>query len=408
MAKRVVITGIGILTALGRGIAKTEYALKAGKSEISKITSFATDGYNCDVGGEVRGDLIDRDFSKNKGHTLDRASYLVLTACKDALSSASLDATGGEAQDISMFLGTTLGGMLSGQNFHRDYLLKRNKEKRSLLLNDYLANQSIHIAREFDFTGEALILNNACASGLNAIGLAFRRLRSGQMPLAIAGGYDVMSDFTYAGFSSLQLVTQEKCRPFDKNRTGLTLGEGAGIVILEEMDHALNRNAHIYAEVIGFGQSTDAYHITKPDPEAKGACSAIVSAIKDAGISTSEIDYINAHGTGTLANDPMEAKAINMALGDYGRRVPVSSTKPMTGHTLGAAGAIDVIISIVAMKNNFLPVNLNYENPDPNCELNIVSKQSKSAEMKVVLSNSFGFGGSNGVILLRKLENDRK
>jgi len=404
MAKRVVVTGIGILTALGRGIAKTASALKAGKSGISKITSFATDRYNRDVGGEVKEDLIDRDFSKNKGLVLDRASYLVLTACKDALSSASLNGAGVGTQDVSVFLGTTLGGMLSGQIFHRDYLLEKNNERRSLLLNDYLANQSVRVIREFDFAGEALTLNNACASGLNTIGLAFRRLRSGQMPLAIAGGYDVMSDFTYAGFSSLQLITQEKCRPFDKNRTGLTLGEGVGIVVLEEMDHALNRNAHIHAEVIGFGQSTDAYHLTKPDPEAKGACKAIASAIKDAGVSTGEIDYINAHGTGTLANDPMEAKAINMALGNYGRKVPVSSTKPMTGHTLGAAGAVDSIISIIAMKDNFLPVNLNYENPDPNCELNIISKQSKSVEIKVALSNSFGFGGSNGAILLRKLE----
>ena len=404
MSKRVVVTGIGILTALGRGITNTACALKAGKSGISKITSFETDRYNCDVGGEVNEGLIDKDFSKNKGHVLDRASHLVLTACKDALSSASLDAKRASARNISVFLGTTLGGMLSGQKFHRDYLLKRNKEKRSLLLNDYLANQGIRVVREFGLTGEALTLNNACASGLNTIGLAFRRLRSGQMSLAIAGGYDVMSDFTYAGFSSLQLITQEKCRPFDKNRTGLILGEGAGIVVLEELNHALKRNADIYAEVVGSGQSTDAYHLTKPDPEAKGACNAIASAIKDAGIQADEIDYINAHGTGTLANDPMEARAISMALGNYGSKVPVSSTKPMTGHTLGAAGAIDSIISIIALKDNFLPVNLNYENPDPSCKLNIISKQSKNVEIKVALSNSFGFGGSNGSILLRKLE----
>ena len=403
MVKSVVITGVGILTALGRGISDTACALKAGKSGISKITSFATDKYNADTGGEIEEYLIDRDLS---GNALDRASYLVFTACKDALSGAFFNAADKRSQDISVFLGTTLGGMLSGQNFHRDYLLKRNKEKRRLPLSDYLTNQGIHISRAFNSIGETLILNNACASGLNAIGLAFRRLRSGQASLAIAGGYDVMSDFTHAGFSSLQLVTREKCRPFDKNRSGLILGEGAGIIVLEEMGHALKRNAHIYAEIIGFGQSTDAYHITKPDPEAKGACKAITSAIKDAGISAGEIDYINAHGTATSANDPMETMAINAALGGYGRKIPVSSTKPMTGHTLGAAGAVDLIISTIAINNNLLPVNLNYENPDPKCELNIISGQSKNAEIKVALSNSFGFGGSNGAALLRKFEKE--
>jgi len=404
MSKRVVITGMGILTALGRGIDDTACAVRAGKSGISKITSFTTDRYKSDTGGEIRQGLIEEYFLENKGYVLDRASHLVLTACKDAFLNASLNTTNLAGQDISVFLGTTLGGMLSSQKFHRYFLLKTNKKERRLLLRDCLTNQSMHVAQQFGLIGEALVLNNACVSGLTTIGMAFRRLRSGQGSLTVAGGYDVMSEFTYAGFSSLQLVTQEKCRPFDKNRTGLALGEGAGVIVLEELGHALARNAQIYAEIIGFSQSTDAYHLTRPDPEAKGACNAIVWAIKDACISPGEIDYINAHGTGTLANDPMEAKAISMALGDCAPKVPVSSIKPMIGHTLGAAGAIDVIISTIAMKNQFLPVNLNYENPDPNCKLNIVSGQSKDAAIKVILSNSFGFGGSNGAILLRKFK----
>ena len=404
MAKRVVITGMGVLTALGRGISDTAQALKAGRSGISKITSFTIDKYKSNTGGEVKEGLIDRDFAENRGPVMDRASCLILTACSDAVIGAALRPAGTELQDIAVFLGTTLGGMLSGQKFHRDYLLERNKENRRSYLNDYLAGQDIRIAREFGFTGETLVLNNACASGLNAIGLAFKSLRSGRISLAVAGGYDVVSDFTYAGFSSLQLVTQEKCRPFDKNRNGLVLGEGAGILILEELERAVNRKADIMAEVIGFGQSTDAYHLTRPDPEAKGACVAINMAIKDAGIRASEIDYINAHGTGTPANDPMEAKAIHMALGDHGRKVPVSSTKPMTGHTLGGSGAIEAIISVIAMKNSFLPVNLNYENEDPDCKLNIIAGQSGTAQIKIALSNSFGFGGSNSAILLRKFE----
>lgn len=403
MRRRVVITGMGILTALGRGISDTLSALESGVTGISKIASFVTENYKVDAGAEVKDIFIDKDFKENKEEKLDRSSYLILTACRDALSNASLPRDGVEFKKIPIFLGTTLGGMLSGQRFHSDYFLERNKENRVSLLKDYLAcNQAVHIAREFGFSGEVMVLNNACSSGSSAIGLAFRRLSSGSAPFAVAGGYDVMSAFTHAGFSSLQLISSEKCRPFDKNRSGLLLGEGAGVIVLEELDHALNRRADIISEVIGFGQSSDAYHLTKPDPEAQGACRAIAMAINDAEISAHDIDYINAHGTGTLANDSMETKAIKMALGDHGVKVPVSSTKAMTGHTLGAAGAVEVIISAIAMKHNLLPVNLNYEMPDPDCMLNIVSGQSRAAEIKIALSNSFGFGGSNVAILLRK------
>jgi 3-oxoacyl-[acyl-carrier-protein] synthase II len=211
-----------------------------------------------------------------------------------------------------------------------------------------------------------------------------------------------MSDFTHAGFSSLELVTSGKCQPFDKNRNGLVLGEGAGILVLEEMDQALRRRANILAEIIGYGQSSDAYHITKPDPEALGASRAITMAISDAKILPEEIDYVNAHGTGTIANDSMEAKALHLALGKHGVKVPVSSTKPMTGHLLGAAGSVEVIFSIIAINNSIIPENLNYETPDLECELNIVTGGSRNAELKIVLSNSFGFGGSNSAMLIKR------
>jgi len=277
------------------------------------------------------------------------------------------------------------------------------KRKISEVLSDSLAcHQAPYIADRLNLIGEALVVNNACASGLNAIGYAFNRIRSGNATVAIAGGYDTMSDFTHAGFSSLELVTPSKCQPFDKNRNGLVLGEGAGILILEEMDQALRRKANILAEIIGYGQSSDAYHITKPDPEAQGASRAITMAINDAGISLEEIDYVNAHGTGTIANDSMETKALHSALGEYGVKVPISSTKPMTGHLLGAAGSVEVIFSIIAINSNIIPENLNYETPDPECKLNIVTGGNKKCGLNIVLSNSFGFGSNNACLIFRR------
>lgn len=402
MEKRVVVTGIGLLTPLGRGIATNEEAIRKGKTGIGRIKSFDTSGYKSHLGAEIDNSLINEDFPEY----VDRASKLLLTTCRDALKSAALERAIGEPSkglEAQLIVGTTLGGMLSGQAYHRDLLRGVNKEKNSIVLRDSLAcHQAPRIADRLDLIGDALVLNNACASGLSAIGCAFNRIRSGETTIAIAGGYDTMSDFTHAGFSSLELITSEKCRPFDKDRSGLVLGEGAGILILEEISQASKRGASIFAEIIGYGQTSDAYHITKPDPEAKGASQAIKMAVSVAKISPEEIDYVNAHGTGTIANDSMEAKALHSALGGHGAKVPVSSTKPLTGHTLGGAGSIEVIFSIIAINAKMMPENLNYNSPDPECKLNIITGGNKKADLNIVLSNSFGFGGSNSTILIKK------
>ncbi len=403
MKKRVVISGIGLLTPLGRGIPSNEEALKTGRTGIGRIKSFDTSRHKSSLGAEIDNSLIDEDFSDY----VDRASKLLLAACRDAIQSAGLKINADKGLKAPIILGTTLGGMLSGQEYHRNLLLGNNKEVKSIVLRDSLAcHQAPYIANRLNLIGEALVLNNACASGLNAIGCAFGRIRSGDAVIAIAGGYDTMSDFTHAGFSSLELVTSGKCQPFDKDRSGLVLGEGAGILILEEMDQALRRRADIFAEIVGYGQSSDAYHITKPDPEARGASHAITMAINDAEILPGEIDYVNAHGTGTIANDSMEAKALHLALGEYGCRVPVSSTKPLTGHLLGGAGSVEAIFSVIAINSNIIPENLNYKTPDPECELNIITGGSKNYELNTVLSNSFGFGGSNSAILIKRFSKD--
>lgn len=399
MKKRVVITGIGLLTPLGRGLPSNEEALRKGWTGIGPIKSFDTSRYKSCLGAEVNDSFLEQDFCEYA----DRASKLLLTVCRDALKSSALEISEEKGIESQIILGTTLGGMLSGQEYHRNLLLGKNKEKRSVVLRDSLAcHQAPYIAERLNLIGEALVINNACASGLSAIGCAFNRIRSGNAAIVIAGGYDTMSDFTHAGFSSLELVTSEKCQPFDKNRRGLVLGEGAGVLVLEEMSQALSRGAHIFSEIIGYGQSTDAFHITKPDPEAQGAARAIAMAITDAGILPEEIDYVNAHGTGTVANDSMEAKALHLALGEHGGKVPVSSTKPMTGHLLGGAGSVEAIFSIISINGNIIPESLNYETPDPECALNIVTGGSKELELKTVLSNSFGFGGSNSSVLIKK------
>jgi 3-oxoacyl-[acyl-carrier-protein] synthase II len=359
--------------------------------------SFDTSRYKTNLGAEVDNSLFDQDYTEY----LDRATKLILTACCDAFKSATLKISNESGFAAQLILGTTLGGMLSGQRYHRNSLSGKTKESK--VLRDSLAcHQAPYIANRLNLIGEALVVNNACASGLSAIGCAFNRIRSGKATMVISGGYDTMSDFTHAGFSSLELVTSEKCRPFDKNRSGLVLGEGTGILVLEELKAALKRGANILSEIIGYGQTSDAYHITKPDPEAKGASKAISLAVNDAGISPEEIDYVNAHGTGTIANDSMEAKALHIALGNYGTKVPISSTKPLTGHLLGGAGAVEAIFSVIAINANMIPENLNYETADPECKLNVVTSGSKNAELKIVLSNSFGFGGSNSAMLIKK------
>jgi len=404
MNRRVAITGAGVLTNLGRGLEETYKAFLQGESKLSKIMTFTTENYVSGDGGVVEDLFIDKDLDENEKKGIDRATHVVYTACKDALSSALVDLNQMRFSKTPVYLGTTLGGTLKGQMFHREYVLKQNKRKRVFLLKDYLAcNQTVNIAKKFNFTGESLLLNNACASGLSAIGLAFRKIRNGYEDFVVAGGYDVMSKFVYAGFNSLQLLTPEKCRPFDKNRSGLVLGEGAGVVVVEELDHARERGATILAEIIGFGQTADAYHITKPDPRALGAAEAIKIAKEIAGIKTEDIDYINAHGTGTLANDSMESTAILSALGEGAKKIPISSTKPMTGHMLGGTGAAEVIFSLIAINKNIIPENLNYETFDEDCDLNIAREKTEKKKIKTVMSNSFGFGGSNSSIILREL-----
>lgn len=407
MTRRVVVTGMGIITGLGGGKAENLSGIIKGRSAIDRITSFELSGYRATTGAEVKGFEFDRALSKagSRPARYDRATKLLITVVREAMSEA------GFADKLPLntpvVLGTTLGGMLSGAAFHKELALGKKGKVSSLF--DYIAfSQGVHVAEEGEAFGGVFTISNACASGTNAIGFASNEIRRGTADVALAGGYDTMCEFTFAGFNSLQAITTTLCRPFDLRRDGLVLGEGAAVLILEEMESAKRRGGPILAEIAGYGESSDAYHITRPDPTAAGASLAIERALKDAGCAPADIDYINAHGTATSFNDAMEAKAIREVFKDHAKTVPVSSIKSAVGHILGGAGAIEAVISILAMNESILPPNINYSTPDPECALNIVDRPGQRHNIERVLSNSFGFGGANAALVIFKMEDGGK
>lgn len=395
MNRRVVITGIGIITAHGAGTEINWSKTASGVSSIREITSFDSSHYRGKNGGEATG-FTTTSLNNLRNKRLDRASHLLIHAAREAISDAGIADTIRDA-NILLSLGTTLGGMLSGEAFHREVIKKGLARARLSLVSDYLAHhQAANLFREFELKGDFLIFSNACASGTNAIGHAFRSIKRGEYDMAICGGYDTMSEFTFAGFNSLMAVSPDVCRPFDRNRDGLVLGEGAGILILEDMEHALRRNARIFGEIAGYGESSDAYHITSPDPSGEPAAVAIKKALSESGMQS--VDYINAHGTGTKYNDAMEANAIKSGFGSMAEKIPVSSIKPMIGHLLGGAGAVEAIITVQSINKKNIPPNINYETTDTDCGLNIIAK-AEACNIRTALSNSFGFGGSNASII---------
>jgi 3-oxoacyl-[acyl-carrier-protein] synthase II len=292
--------------------------------------------------------------------------------------------------------------MLSGQAFHRQVIEQGLDNADLSCLTDYLAHkQAVHLCQEYKLTGDYFIFSDACVSAASAIGYAFNSIREGSFDAALCGGYDVMSEFTFAGFNSLSAVTPTLCRPFDKQRDGMVLGEGAALLVLEEYECALKRSAPIIGEIAGYGESSDAFHMTSPEPSGHSAARAITNALEDCG--SSDIDYINAHGTGTQYNDAMEAHAIIKALGEQGKTTPISSLKPLFGHTLGAAAAVEAVISVLVIKHNKIPPNINYHTPDSDCDMNVITS-STECTVNTVLSNSFGFGGSNAALIIKDFQ----
>lgn len=401
MRHRVAITGMGIITSLGAGKKATWEKIRAAEPGIRPITMFDTSGYRVHAAGEIP--VVPRlPWKRFRASRLDRGSHLIRFALEDALRDAGIDAEELPELRPEVAIGTTLGGMPHGERYHRGILQNGAMRGRPSLLFDQLAHaQSLHLMEEFGLPGVPAVFSNACSSGANAVGHAYRSVRDGFATVAICGGYDPFCEFVFAGFHCLQVLAEDRCRPFDRDRNGMVLGEGAAVLLLETFERAEGRGAPVSAEIIGYGESTDAFHITRPEPDGRGAAAAMRRALEEAGVRPEEVDYINAHGTGTLPNDSMEAAAIHSVFGPVGCSIRVSSVKPFFGHLLGGAGAAEAVVTLLAMTHRLLPPNLHYRTPGDDCDLRVVRVPEEAPRLDIALSNSFGFGGSNASLLFR-------
>ena len=406
MERRVAITGMGIVTAHGVG-KETCWAKTAnGESGIRPVSLFDTARYRTQTAGEIS-DLPSVQWRRFRPSRMDRSSNILHAAFLEAVKEAGLSAEHLASNAPLCAIGTTLGGMSSGEKFHAAAIGCGSGLALPSQVFDHLAHlQPLHLMEEHGIPGIPVVFTNACASGANAVGYAFRIVRGGARDVAVCGGFDALCEFVFAGFHSLQALTPEVCRPFDRGRNGMILGEGAGVLVLESWDRAESRGARILGEVIGYGESTDAFHMTRPDPGGAGAAASMRFALADARVHPDAVGYINAHGTGTLYNDLAEAAAIRTVFGRAGSEVPTSSTKAMIGHVLGGAGAVEAILTVLALRNRRLPVNLNYHTPDPDCGLRVVSEPCTAPLTDIALSNSFGFGGSNASLVFRAAVGD--
>jgi 3-oxoacyl-[acyl-carrier-protein] synthase II len=388
----VAIVGAGIISPLGRGLEATTRSLRDGADCVTPVTTFNVASARCHTAGQIPDAWLEDLRASRKSRRFHRASLMMIAATREIL-----------AQDPGfaprqLIIGATGGGMTYGESFYRSLAAGRADRRHAAWLANYNPQKPVLDAQEdAGFHTPSAIIANACASGSNAIGHAFELIRAGRRNAILCGGYDAVSELVFRGFDCLQASTPEKIRPFDAARTGLVLGEGAGLFALENYDHAQARGARILGLVTGYGISTDTHHITQPHPSGIGPRLAMERALTSAACDAASVDYINAHGTATPFNDATEGLAIAQL---FGNRVPVSSTKSMMGHALGGAGAIEAVISLIAIREAFLPPNINFTSCDPAWDLDIVANQSRPAPIHRVLSNSFGFGGTNASLLI--------
>jgi 3-oxoacyl-[acyl-carrier-protein] synthase II len=393
---RVAVVAAGVVSPLGFGLTETLDSLRNSRNCISPVTRFSVGQCRCKTAGQVSDDrLLATQAEAPRSRRLHRASHMMIQALTEVVAQEP------HFEPELTVIGTTSGGMSYGEHYYRSLRQAGDLRHAPTWIANYPAQKPVIDAQEsFGISSPCQVIANACASGTNAIGHAFECVRSGRYQRVLAGGYDALSELVFTGFDSLQASTPEKCRPFDRHRTGMVLGEGAAILALENLDSAQRRGASVLAEIIGYGISTDNFHITQPDPSGIGPRQAMERAVQSAHVAENEIDYINAHGTATLFNDAAEGKAINRLFNG----VPVSSTKSMMGHSLGAAGAIEAVVCLLALQHQFLPPNINFRAADDDLDLNIVANESQPAVLRTVLSNSFGFGGTNASILTRRFE----
>lgn len=410
MSRRVVVTGLGLVTPLGLDAPTTWEGLVAGRSGTALITQFDTEGFSSQVGAEVK-DFDPTDYMDRKeARRADRFVQFIFVAAEEALRQAKYEVAADHPNSIATVIGTALGGVHSVEREH-DVLRERGPGRVSpfllpLMLPDMASGQlSIRLGTK----GPNFAVASACSSGADAIGIATNMIRRGDAEVAIAGGTEAaISPLIVAGFAAAKALSEANdhattaSRPFDANRDGFVIGEGAGALVLETEEHALARGATPLAEVAGYGATSDAYHVTQPLDDGSGAALAMQAALEEAGAAPDDIDYLNAHGTSTALNDRLETLAVKRAFGEYAYTLPVSSTKSMTGHLLGAAGAVEAAIAILALQHGTLPPTINHETPDPECDLDYVPNVARAAPLRAVMSNALGFGGHNSSLIFRQ------
>ena len=409
MKRRVVVTGLGAITPIGNSIESFWSSIKIGKNGIDKITYFDTTDFKVKVAAEVKDFEAEDYIGKKEAKRLDKFTQFALVAAKECMKDSNIDLETIDRERFGVIFGSGIGGLITIENQIRTLVAKGPNRVSPLTIPTAISNIAAgSIAIEFGLLGSCLSVTTACATSTHCIGEAYRSIKDGYLDRAIVGGAEAsINEFGVAGFQALTALSKSDdpnraSIPFDKDRNGFVMGEGAGALILEELESAIKRGAKIYGEVVGYGTTCDAYHITSPSLDGDGAYRAMRDAIKDANINPNEIGYINAHGTSTEINDKVETLAIKNAFGKSAKDVYVSSTKSMTGHLLGAAGAVEAIISIKALEDGFIPANINYVNPDEECDLNLVKNQGINKEIEYAMSNSLGFGGHNGTVIFKK------
>jgi 3-oxoacyl-[acyl-carrier-protein] synthase II len=410
--KRVVVTGLGAITPLGNTVKEYWQGLLQGRSGIGPITLFDASGMDCRIAGEVKGfdpcDYLERKEAKR----MDRFAQFAVCASQQAIADSGLEINELNATEIGVLIGSGVGGLKVMEDQQEIYLSRGPDRCSPFMIPMMIANMAagltaIHIGAK----GPNSCTVTACAAGSHAVGEAFRLIQRGDAKAMICGGTEAaVTPLSIAGFSAARALSTRNeeptraSRPFDRDRDGFVMGEGAGILLLEELQHALNRQAHIYAEIVGYGLTCDAYHMTAPMPGGKVAATAMELALKDAGLFPNQVSYINAHGTSTSANDINETLAIKQALGQQAFQVAISSTKSMTGHLLGGSGGIEAVATVMAAATDKIPPTINLENPDSACDLDYVPKHSRTQQVDIALSNSFGFGGHNVTLAFKKFE----
>ena len=413
--RRVVVTGLGVVSPIGSTIEEFWKSLLEGKSGVKRLRCFDPTHFPCKIAAEVKGFDPSGYLSAKDMKRMDRFVQFAVVAAKMAVADAGLNLDSEDRNRIGVVVGSGIGGLHTVEKEHKQYI-NLGPEKGPDRISPFLIPMLIvnmasgQVSITLGLKGPNTSIATACATGNHAIGDAYRIIEMGEADAMVCGGSEAATTYMgFGGFCALKALStayndepERASRPFDKNRDGFVMGEGSGVVVLEEADRARKRNARIYCEMIGYGMSGDAYHMTAPDPEGDGGMRCLRAALKDAGIKPQEVDYINAHGTSTLYNDKIETLAIKKVFGDYAKKVAISSTKSVMGHLLGAAGGVELIVSALAIKEGIIPPTINYETPDPDCDLDYVPNKPRAAKLKVVMSNALGFGGHNATLVVRK------